>query len=154
MFSWNGSRNEGTFVCSPGTTTGTRVHSPKNHLLSSLELIGIRKTGWFPKGRFQRFLEQEIFFEMVKKVLRSAEKFSEPFPLSHANLSPSAIDGICRSRNFPQAKVVTNSASSEPTRICRLSRARSHRPNTPQICSLTSCHIGMNAPKFVPSRWG
>ena len=29
MFSRNESRNEGTFACSPGTKTGTKVHSPK-----------------------------------------------------------------------------------------------------------------------------
>ena len=29
MFHWNENRNEGTFACSPGTKTGTRVHSPK-----------------------------------------------------------------------------------------------------------------------------
>ena len=29
MFPQNENRNEGTFACSPGTKTGTRVHSPK-----------------------------------------------------------------------------------------------------------------------------
>ena len=29
MFPRNENRNEGTFACSPGTKTGTRVHSPK-----------------------------------------------------------------------------------------------------------------------------
>ena len=29
MFPWNEHRNEGTFGCSPGTKTGTRVDSPK-----------------------------------------------------------------------------------------------------------------------------
>ena len=29
MLPWNENQNEGTFACSPGTKTGTRVHSPK-----------------------------------------------------------------------------------------------------------------------------
>ena len=29
MFPWNENRNEGTFACSTGTKTGTRVRSPK-----------------------------------------------------------------------------------------------------------------------------
>ena len=40
---------------------------------------------------FQRFLESDFLFKMVKKVLRSAEKFSEPFPLSPLPLYPSPI---------------------------------------------------------------
>ena len=43
MFARNENRNEGTFACSPGTKTGTRVHSPKppfyeSPLLSPSEL--------------------------------------------------------------------------------------------------------------------
>ena len=38
---------------------------------------------------FQRFSESDFLFKMLKKVLRSAEKFSEPFPLSPLPLYPS-----------------------------------------------------------------
>ena len=53
---------------------------------------------------FQRFLDLDFLFEMVKKALRSAEKFSERVPLSPLPVYLSARSAICE---LVSTKVVT-----------------------------------------------
>ena len=69
MFPRNEKRNEGTFACSPGTKTGTRVHSPKppfyeTILLSPGENIPCKKnkTGLLPFVRIHSRNNSKIIF--------------------------------------------------------------------------------------------
>ena len=68
----------------------TRLERKKQEIIETLGEKTSRGIDGTWHQMFSGILEQDLFQEMVKEVLRSAEKFSEPLPLSPLPLYPSA----------------------------------------------------------------